>query len=58
VDVALVDPLDPREQPDIWRAARFGHCNTYVVRRLTGRWAIDPSTVSITGLDTARNDLT
>lgn len=48
------------EQPDVWsKAARFGHCNTYLVKRLTGRWAIDPSTVSITGLyNTARNDLT
>ena len=47
------------EQPGIWaQAAKFGHCNTYLVKRLTGRWAIDPSTVSITGLyNTARNDL-
>jgi len=47
------------EQPRIWaQAAKFGHCNTYLVKRLTGRWAIDPSTVSITGLyNTARNDL-
>ncbi len=47
-------------QPDVWRAAaKFGHTNTYMVKRLTGEWAIDPSTVSITGLyDTARNDLT
>ena len=37
----------------------FGHCNTYLVQRMTGRWAIDPSTTSITGLyNTARNDLT
>jgi sugar (pentulose or hexulose) kinase len=48
------------EQPDVWQRARmFGHCNTYLVRRMTGRWAIDPSTVSITGLyHTAANDLT
>lgn len=47
-------------QPDVWAAAaRFGHSNTYMVKRLTGNWAIDPSTVSITGLyNTARNDLT
>ncbi len=47
-------------QPDVWaRAAVFGHCNSYLVKRLTGRWAIDPSTTSITGLyNTARNDLT
>jgi len=48
------------ERPDVWAAAaKFGHCNTYLVRRMTGRWAIDPSTTSITGMyNTARNDLT
>jgi sugar (pentulose or hexulose) kinase len=48
------------EQPEVWAAAaKFGHCNTYMVKRMTGRWAIDPSTTSITGLyNTARNDLT
>lgn len=48
------------ERPEVWAAAaKFGHCNTYLVRRMTGRWAIDPSTTSITGLyNTARNDLT
>lgn len=47
-------------QPEVWAAAaRFGHTNTYIVKRLTGEWVIDPSTVSITGLyNTARNDLT
>jgi sugar (pentulose or hexulose) kinase len=46
-------------QPDVWaQTARFGHTNTYMVKRLTGEWAIDPSTVSITGLyNTARHDL-
>jgi xylulokinase len=48
------------EQPEVWAAAaKFGHSNTYLVKRMTGRWAIDPSTTSITGLyNTARNDLT
>jgi sugar (pentulose or hexulose) kinase len=47
-------------QPDVWAAAaKFGHSNTYMVKRMTGNWAIDPSTVSITGLyNTAANDLT
>lgn len=47
-------------QPEVWsKTARFGHTNTYLVKRLTGEWAIDPSTVSITGLyNTARHDLT
>lgn len=44
---------------DVWdRTAVFGHCNSWLVRRLTGRWAIDPSTTSITGLyNTALDDL-
>jgi sugar (pentulose or hexulose) kinase len=48
------------EDPDTWaRTAMFGHCNTYLLKRMTGEWAIDPSTTSITGLyDTASNDLT
>ena len=47
-------------QPEVWsKTVRFGHTNTYLVKRLTGEWAIDPSTVSITGLyNTARHDLT
>ena len=47
-------------QPEVWQAAaRFGHTNTYLVKRCTGEWVIDPSTVSITGLyNTARHDLT
>jgi xylulokinase len=47
-------------EPEVWAsAAVFGHCNTYLTRRLTGSWAIDPSTTSITGLyATARHDLT
>ncbi len=47
-------------EPAIWKStAKFGHCNTYMVKRFTGRWAIDPSTVSITGLyNTRRHDLT
>lgn len=47
-------------QPEVWTAAeKFGHANSYMVKRLTGEWAIDPSTVSITGLyNTTANDLT
>ena len=46
-------------QPEVWdRTCKFGHTNTYMVKRLTGQWAIDPSTTSITGLyDTRRNQL-
>lgn len=38
---------------------KFGHTNTFLVHKLTGKWAIDPSTTSITGLyNTKTNDLT
>jgi xylulokinase len=47
-------------QPQVWKAmAKFGHYNTYMVKRFTGEWAIDPSTTSLTCLyNTARHDLT
>jgi xylulokinase len=47
-------------QPEVWKTtAKFGHCNTYMAKRFTGEWAIDPSTTSLTGLyNSARNDLT
>lgn len=47
-------------QPEVWKAAaKFGHYNTYMVKRFTGEWAVDPSTMSLTGLyNTARHDLT
>ena len=47
-------------QPGVWsKTARFGHCNTYMVKRFTGQWAIEPSTTSITGLyNSTRHDLT
>ncbi len=41
------------------KAACFGHSNTYVARWLTGAFAIDPSSASLTALyNTAANDLT
>jgi len=39
------------------RTAVFGHSNTYLARWLTGRYALDPSSASLTSLyDTAKND--
>ena len=38
---------------------KFGHTNTYLVHKLTKKWAIDPSTTSNTGLyNTRDNNLT
>ncbi len=46
--------------PDIFKKAyKFGHSNTYIARWLTGAFAIDPSSASLTALyNTVANDLT
>lgn len=46
--------------PDIFnKTHRFGHSNTYIAHWLTGVYAIDPSSASLTGLyNTVANDLT
>lgn len=39
-------------------AAKFGHTNTFMIKRLTGLWAVDPSTASLSGMYcTPINDL-
>lgn len=41
------------------KTRKFGHSNTYFAHWLTGTYAIDPSSASLTGLyNTVRNDLT
>lgn len=46
------------KQPDIFQSAfYFGHTNTFLCRRLTGQWGMDPSTASLTALyNTTIND--
>jgi xylulokinase len=46
--------------PDIFnRTHKFGHSNTYIAHWLTGAFAIDPSSASLTALyNTVANDLT
>lgn len=46
--------------PEIFEKTHvFGHSNTYMARFLTGRFAIDPSSASLTALyNTVKNDLT
>ena len=46
--------------PDVFnRTYKFGHSNTYIARWLTGAFAIDPSSASLTALyNTVANDLT
>ncbi|MHC4206394.1 MAG: FGGY-family carbohydrate kinase [Planctomycetota bacterium] len=46
--------------PDIFKkTCKFGHSNTYIARWLTGSFAIDPSSASLTALyNTVANDLT
>jgi sugar (pentulose or hexulose) kinase len=45
-------------EPDVFAKARmFGHSNTYIARWLTGEFAIDPSSASLSALyNTASND--
>ena len=45
--------------PEIFdKTHKFGHSNTYIAHWLTGRFAIDPSSASLTALyNTVRNDL-
>ena len=47
-------------QPDVFRnAACFGHSNTFFAKWLTGNFAIDPSSASLTALyNTVKNDRT
>ena len=46
--------------PEIYRkAAVFGHSNTFMAKWLTGAFAIDPSSASLTALyNTVKNDMT
>jgi sugar (pentulose or hexulose) kinase len=38
-------------EPDIFTSAvQFGHMNTFLLKRLTGRWLMDPTNASMTGL--------
>jgi len=38
------------KEPEIYRQARcFGHTNTFLARRLTGAWGMDPTNASFTG---------
>lgn len=42
-----------------YKTFKFGHTNTFLIYKLTGKWAIDPSTTSNTGLyNTKAGDLT
>ena len=39
------------KQPDVFKKAfKFGHMNTFFLKRLTGNWSIDPTNASLTGL--------
>ncbi len=42
--------LKEKEQKVFQKAFRFGHLNTFLLKRLTNQWSIDPTNASITGL--------
>jgi xylulokinase len=46
--------------PEIYKQSSvFGHCNTFMAKWLTGAFAIDPSSASLTALyNTVKNDMT
>jgi xylulokinase len=50
--VSLTSALWIRDsEPELYRRTRFfGHTNTFLVRRLTGQWGMDPSNAAFTGL--------
>ncbi len=50
--MSLTSMLWIREvEPELYRrTCRFGHTNTFLARRLTGQWGIDPSNAAFTGL--------
>jgi sugar (pentulose or hexulose) kinase len=38
-------------EPDVFaRTVKFGHTNTFLLKKLTGKWAIDPTNASFNGL--------
>lgn len=40
-----------KNEPEIYKqTAQFGHTNTFLLKRLTGKWAIDPTNASFNGL--------
>jgi sugar (pentulose or hexulose) kinase len=50
--ISLTSALWVRDaEPELYRRTRyFGHTNTFLARRLTGRWGMDPSNAAFTGL--------
>ena len=50
--ISLTSALWIRDaEPDLYRrTCFFGHTNTFLARRLTGKWGMDPSNAAFTGL--------
>jgi xylulokinase len=50
--ISLTSALWIRDaEPDLYRRTSFfGHTNTFLARRLTGKWGMDPSNAAFTGL--------
>lgn len=42
--------LKEKEKQVFEKAFRFGHMNTFFIKKLTGKWSIDPTNASLTGL--------
>jgi len=50
ISVTSILWLKQKEKKVFEKAFKFGHMNTFFVKRLTGKWSIDPTNASLTGL--------
>ncbi|HHF98607.1 hypothetical protein J7L81_00925 [Candidatus Aerophobetes bacterium] len=50
ISVTSILWLKEKEADAFKKAFKFGHMNTFFVKRLTGNWSIDPTNASLTGL--------
>lgn len=50
ISVTSILWLKEKEKRVFQKAFKFGHMNTFFVKRLTARWGIDPTNASLTGL--------
>jgi sugar (pentulose or hexulose) kinase len=50
ISVTSILWLKEKEKEVFKRAFKFGHMNTFFVKRLTHQWSIDPTNASLTGL--------
>jgi len=50
ISVTSILWIKEKESEIFKKAFKFGHMNTFFIKRLTGNWSIDPTNASLTGL--------